>query len=112
MFQNVRGAATIGADDLDITASPRPDVLRAISGLDPVEKGSHVLLVEWPTASIILHLGPLLALGVRSPSAYSFRFWQAYVRACRQLAERAAVDGRTLDQALRQWSKEQPERHY
>lgn len=37
-------AATIGADDLDITESPRPDVLYAISGIDPVEKGTHVLL--------------------------------------------------------------------
>lgn len=44
MLQTARMAATIGADDLDITESPRPDVLYAISGIDPVEKGTHVLL--------------------------------------------------------------------
>lgn len=37
-------AATIGPDDLDIYESPRPSLLREISGLDPVENGSHVLL--------------------------------------------------------------------
>ena len=37
-------AATIGPGDLDIYESPRPSLLREISGLLPVEKGSHVLL--------------------------------------------------------------------
>jgi hypothetical protein len=74
--------------------------------------------VEWPTASVLLHLAyperyPILdkralhALGVRAPSAYSFRFREAYVSACLRLAEQASVDGRTFDQALWQWSKEQ-----
>ncbi len=36
--------ATIGPDDLSIYDSPRPSLLRQISGLEPVEKGSHVLL--------------------------------------------------------------------
>jgi hypothetical protein len=89
----------------------RMEVLRGLHG------------VEWPTASVLLHLGyperypildkrALLALGVRPPAAYSFRFWQQYVAACREIAEQANVDGRTLDQALWQWSKEQPERLY
>ena len=89
----------------------RIEALRSLSG------------VEWPTASVLLHLAyperyPILdkravqALGVRPPAAYSFRFWKAYVDACRHLAEQAAVDGRTLDQALWQWSKEQGERLY
>jgi hypothetical protein len=89
----------------------RIEALRSLSG------------VEWPTASVLLRLAyperyPILdkravqALGVRPPSAYSFRSWKAYVDACRQLAEQAAVDGRTLDQALWQWSKEQGERLY
>jgi hypothetical protein len=75
--------------------------------------------VGWPTASVLLHLAyperyPILdkralhALGVRPPGAYGFRFWEAYVAACLQLAEQAGVDGRTFDQALWQWSKEQP----
>ena len=74
--------------------------------------------VGWPTASVLLHLAyperyPILdvralhALGVRAPSAYGFRYWDAYVTACVRLAHQAGVDGRTFDQALWQWSKEQ-----
>jgi hypothetical protein len=74
--------------------------------------------VGWPTASVLLHLAypdryPILdtralhALGVRRRSAYSFGFWDAFVGAWRELAKRAGVDGRTFDQALWQWSKEQ-----
>jgi hypothetical protein len=74
--------------------------------------------VGWPTASVLLHLAypdryPILdkrvvhALGVHAPSTYSFRFWEAFVSAWRQLAEQAGVDGRTFDKALWQWSKEQ-----
>jgi hypothetical protein len=74
--------------------------------------------VGWPTASVLLHLScpdryPILdkrvvhALGVRAPSTYSFRFWEAFVSAWRQLAKQAGVGGRTFDQALWQWSKEQ-----
>jgi hypothetical protein len=74
--------------------------------------------VGWPTASVLLHLAdpdryPILdrraldALGVRiAPSAYGFRFWEAYVNAWLALAERAGVGGRALDKALWQWSKE------
>jgi hypothetical protein len=76
--------------------------------------------VGWPTASVLLHLAyperyPILdvralhALGVRAPSSYGFRFWEAYVEACVRLAAEAGVDGRTFDQALWQWSKEQEE---
>lgn len=79
--------------------------------------------VGWPTASVLLHLAlperyPILdkralhALGVPAPSAYSFRFWQAYVAEYVRLVEQAGVDGRTLDQALWQWSKEQGEPLY
>ena len=84
----------------------RMEALRSLSG------------VGWPTASVLLHLAqpnryPILdvralhALGVRAPSAYSFKFWQSYVTACVELASQAGVDGRTFDQALWQWSKEQ-----
>jgi hypothetical protein len=74
--------------------------------------------VGWPTASVLLHLAypdryPILdkrvlhALGVRGRSTYSFRFWEAFVTDWRQLAKEAGVGGRTFDQALWQWSKEQ-----
>jgi hypothetical protein len=73
--------------------------------------------VGWPTASVLLHVAqpdryPILdvralhALGVRARSAYSFKFWEAYVAACIELASQAGVNGRTFDQALWQWSKE------
>jgi hypothetical protein len=117
--------------------TPRSTPLVALNGTESVEQATRVALAEstpeparmetltslhgvgWPTASVLLHLAyperypildkrALLAFGVRPRSAYSFRFWQAYVRACRALAESADVDGRTLDQALWQWSKEQP----
>jgi hypothetical protein len=47
----------------------------------------------------------LHALGV-APS-YGYRFWESYVAEYRRLVRRAGVDGRTLDQALWQWSREQ-----
>jgi hypothetical protein len=90
-----------GADERD-----RIGALRSLRG------------VEWATASVLLHLAspnryPILdkralhALGIHPPGAYGFRLWEAYVTACRNLAARAGVDGRTFDQALWQWSKEQ-----
>ena len=74
--------------------------------------------VGWPTASVLLHLAdpdryPILdvrvlhALGAQAPSGYGFRFWDAFVAAWRQLAREVGVDGRSFDQALWQWSKEQ-----
>ena len=62
--------------------------------------------VAYPERYPILDTRVLHALGV-SASSYSFAFWEDYVAVCRQLAEQSAVDGRTLDQALWQWSKEQ-----
>jgi hypothetical protein len=87
------------------TERDRTDALRSLRG------------VGWPTASVLLHLPyperyPILdqralhALGV-APRAYSFRFWEAYVTSWLRIADQAGVDGRTLDQALWQWSKEQ-----
>jgi hypothetical protein len=116
--------------------TPRSAPLIALNGTESVEQTTRLALAEstpepermetltslhgvgWPTASVLLHLAyperypildkrALLAFGVRPPSAYSFRLWQAYVRACHELAASAEVDGRTLDQALWQWSKEQ-----
>jgi hypothetical protein len=78
--------------------------------------------VEWPTASVLLHLAyperypgildqrTLQALGIFPPPGYSFSFWDAYRRACIQLAEEADVDGRTFDRGLWQSSKEHGQR--
>ena len=73
--------------------------------------------VSWPTASVILHLFhrdpyPILdfralwSLSLDVPVQYRFDFWLPYVRCCRDLAQRANVDMRTLDRALWQYSKE------
>jgi hypothetical protein len=74
--------------------------------------------VDWATASVLLHLAyperyPILdqralqAFGVLPRSSYSYRFWEAYLDAWRPLLAQAGVDGRTFDQALWQWSKEE-----
>lgn len=79
--------------------------------------------VEWPTASVLLHLAyperyaildqrALQALGQPRPPNYSFRFWTNYVDAYIDLLREAGVDGRTLDHALWQWSKEHGGRLY
>src|SRR5260221_4794343 len=75
--------------------------------------------VTWPSASVLLHFGhrdpyPILepralwSLGIeRPPDEYDFDFWWNYVLCCRDLADRASVDMRTLDHVLWQFSKEQ-----
>ena len=73
--------------------------------------------VEWATGSVLLHLAypdryPILdvralhALGVTGRTSYTTAFWEAYVAECARLAAATGVDGRTLDRALWQWSKE------
>jgi hypothetical protein len=104
-----------------VEASTRMALSNATSERERVGALLSLRGVGWPTASVLLHLAyprryPILdvralhALGVRAPSAYGFRFWEAYVTVCVRLAEQAGVDGRTLDQALWQWSNEQDQR--
>jgi hypothetical protein len=117
--------------------TPRSSPLVAQNSSDSVEASTRVALSEtsgerdridallslrgvgWPTASVLMHLAyperyPILdkralhALGVDdAPSRYSFEYWNSYLTAYAQLIEQAGVDGRTLDQALWQWSREQ-----
>jgi hypothetical protein len=83
----------------------RIEVLRCLHG------------VEWPTASVLLHLAhrdPYPILDVRAlwswgfdkAPAYTFKFWWQYVQNCRRLAQEQGVRMRTLDRALWQFSKE------
>lgn len=84
----------------------RIEVLRCLHG------------VEWPTASVLLHIAhhdpyPILdrralwSLGFeKAPPLYSFHFWWQYVQTCRSLAQESGVDMRTLDRAMWQYSKE------
>ena len=73
--------------------------------------------VNWPTASVILHLFdkgeyPILdfrasfSISTDVPSPYKFDFWWEYVEFCRKLAGTNEVSMRTLDRALWQYSKE------
>lgn len=73
--------------------------------------------VEWPTASVLLHLAhrdPYPILDVRSLWSwgfdnvphYTFELWWDYVDKCRRLAGDQGVDMRTVDRALWQYSKE------
>lgn len=105
--------------DAAVEASTRA----ALSGAGTERQRIEALLtlrgVGFPTASVLLHLPypdryPILdkralhALGVDdAPSSYRFEYWEPYVLEYRRLLVQAGVDGRTLDQALWQWSKEQ-----
>jgi hypothetical protein len=93
-----RIALTAEADQLRI------GVLRVLHGVD------------WPVASVLLHFChhdryPILdfrafeSLGVRPMPVVTFAVWWDYVVACRALADQHAVDMRTLDRALWQYSK-------
>ncbi|MGE3752779.1 MAG: hypothetical protein AB7I45_01340 [Planctomycetota bacterium] len=83
----------------------RIDVLRVLHG------------VEWPTASVILHLcheDPYPILDFRAlwsasapeTTSYTFLFWEAYTAFCRGVAQGAGVSMRQLDRAMWQYSKE------
>jgi hypothetical protein len=73
--------------------------------------------VEWPTASVILHLcdrGPypildvraLWSLGFARPPVYTFWLWWDYTRFARELSRRSRLTMRDVDRALWQYSKE------
>lgn len=73
--------------------------------------------VQWPTASVILHLFhqdkyPILdfralwSSSLAVPNQYHFDYWWSYVGFCRSISEETHVDMRTLDRALWQYSKE------
>ena len=102
----------------DVERATRVALLEASAEAERMEALRSLHGVEWATASVLLHLAyperyPIIdrralhALGARQRGSYSFGFWQEYVSACVRLAEEAGVDGRTFDQALWQWSKEQ-----
>ena len=78
--------------------------------------------IRWPSASVILHLFhkepyPILdfralwSVGQKPPNQYGFPIWWKYVDFCRRAAQRNAVDMRTLDRALWQYSKENQKAH-
>lgn len=73
--------------------------------------------VQWPTASVVLHFfhkdpypiidfRALWTISMDTPNCYAFGLWWEYVEYCRNLAARAKMSMRELDQALWQYSKE------
>lgn len=73
--------------------------------------------VEWPTASVILHLCdrapyPILdvralwSVGISPPPSYSFAFWWSYTEFVRSIARRSGCTMRDVDRALWQYSME------
>jgi hypothetical protein len=111
--------------ELNSNADVRRATARALATLDERERVDALVDlhgVRLPTASVLLHLArprlfpiidfrALWSLGIDEPLAYhSFRFWWAYVQACRALATDAGVSMRRLDRALWQYSKERQRR--
>ncbi len=87
------------------TERARFEVLTALDG------------VQWPTAFVILHFFhrdpcPIIdfrvfwSVSMPVPAQYTFDFWWPYVQFCRDLSKSTALDMRTLDRALWQYSKE------
>lgn len=104
-----------------VEATTREALAETGSDSEPVKELRSLQGVGLPTASVLLHLVfperyPILdvralhALGV--PPSYGYGFWESYVTEYRRLIKQAGVDGRTLDQALWQWSREQSESLY
>ena len=100
------------------------DYVREITGFSFNTKNERATIesltlldgVEWPTASVILHLFhqqkyPILdfralwSIQVDVPAQYTFDFWIEYTTYCRKLAKEAKVSMRILDRALWQYSK-------
>lgn len=88
-------------------SNPERERLQALRSLRGVElaTASVLLHLPYPERYPIFDVRAMHALGARAGS--SFRFWNSYVAAYVDLVERAGVDGRILDHAMWQWSKEQ-----
>jgi hypothetical protein len=118
-WKTPRSAPRVGMNSSgDVERATRVALLETSSEGERVDALRSLHGVDWATASVLLHLvyperypiidrRALHALGVHPRGSYSYGFWQEYVDACVRLAAEAGVDGRTFDQALWQWSKEQ-----
>jgi len=119
-WKTPRSAPLVGQNSSEsVEAATRVALSEVGSERERIEALLELRGVGWPTASVLVHLVyperfPILdkralhALGVdAAPARYTFEYWEPYVAAYTQLLEQAGVDGRTLDQALWQWSKEQ-----
>jgi len=83
----------------------RIEVLRLLHGVD------------WPTASVLLHIAhtekyPLIdwralwSLGWEHETSYNYQFWMRYTEKCRRLSDQTDLCMRKVDRALWKYSKE------
>jgi hypothetical protein len=68
---------------------------------------SAVLHFFHPDPYPVLDVRAVWSLGLEAGPGYTFEFWWAYVRACRELSRRLHLPMRSIDRALWQFSKEQ-----
>lgn len=119
-WKSPRSANHALSNDDEYVAAVTGTALSAKSERFRIEVLTCLSGVNWPTASVILHLfheDPYPIVDVRAlwsvssgtPPAYTFSFWMVYVGFCRQMANKAGVSMRTLDRALWQYSKENQE---
>jgi hypothetical protein len=102
-------AAAVGrATRSALAAGDEASRMEALLELDGVgvPTASTLLYFVFPDDYPILDVRALESLGVKGRSTYTVGFWLHYLAACRDLAARHAVDLRTLDKALWQFSKE------
>jgi hypothetical protein len=116
-WKTPRSAPLVALNSADFVEATTREALRQTGNeSEPVKVLRSLRGVGLPTASVLLHLVyperyPILdmralqALGV--PPSYGYGFWESYVTEYRWLIKQADVDGRTFDQALWQWSREQ-----
>ena len=117
-WKTARSAPLVAQNSSEsVEATTRVALGESRSNRERIKELQSLRGVGLPTASVLLHLVyperyPILdvralhALGVPA-SSQSYRFWESYVKEYRRLVKQASVDGRTLDQALWQWSREQ-----
>lgn len=106
-------------------AKNEPPVVEEVTALALNSKSERIRIgvlrllhgVEWPTASVLLHLGhsepyPILdyralwSCHVEASSTYGFPLWWGYSQFCRALRNKSGLSMRRVDRALWQYSKE------
>jgi hypothetical protein len=117
LWKSPRVAGHVDKNDAAFVREMTGFALSARSERARIEALTLIDGVQWPTASVILHLFhrdpyPILdfralwSVNLEVPTPYTFEFWWPYVEFCRATAKASGVDMRTLDRALWQFSKE------
>ncbi|MGE0405854.1 MAG: hypothetical protein AB7O65_06110 [Candidatus Korobacteraceae bacterium] len=98
------------ADALRLALGARTEraAIAVLTGLFGIEVpiASAILTAIDSNRYTILDFRALEALGNGTKSPYTIDFYLKYLRACKELAQQAGVELRTLDRAMWQWSYE------